>query len=638
MKSYQIQTDFPGYRAKEEATKLHPGTMVYPSKNVVTNTAGRVQIVKGYSLDGDSSTTPDNGIQGWFDFDRKDASRRVLRSGFLTSALNDGKVQFRYKNNAVFPATISYKTILSGLSNTKFSFTNYWDTTDLVDLCLFVNGDGNVYEWNGAVATILSSTVNSITIAGTLDCNQVGFYNSRNKVITINGTDYTYTGITGTTLTGITVDPTGEAIGSVFWQKVVTTAVSTMAPATFQTLKPDLIQKGVRNVIYYGQSNVLGGSNNVFVSKVDNFKDCTFTSPVRIVAEGMLYVLDAPPVAFIPQETGALESSYMIISAGKSNLYREIRTLSSDLTKETLEIAPLRTSRLQAILNHNSVSRAKNGIMFLGNDKVVNLLGQISNQYVPELTDLSLSIIDDMTGYDFGDCATFYHKNYLYQSVPKSGIIRIFNMTDPNRQYWEPPVFYPIAGFFVTEDGELGGHAYGSSESYLLFTGHRFRANPDDEGFPIDAGAYFAPYAHVTHVPGMRTYFPNRVGTKVSEEIWVDGYISENTDLNVGLNFDLDGCQVAKTKVISGRDVNTVCSVSEDGSFGSAPLGTKILGDGLVVPVRPPYFNAIKTFNPYSYRFEQVFFTSYGIDLDWQIISFGTDSMPTNEQNNEIRA
>jgi hypothetical protein len=38
-----------------------------------------------------------------------------------------------------------------------------------------------------------------------------------------------------------------------------------------------------------------------------------------------------------------------------------------------------------------------------------------------------------------------------------------------------------------------------------------------------------------------------------------------------------------------------------------------------------------------SYRFEQIFFSSYGIDYQWEIISFGTDSLPTKEDNNDIR-
>lgn len=638
-RSFQLISDSSqGYRAREEVTKLSPGTLIYPSKNVVTNTAGRWQKVAGYALDGEASTDPDNGIQGWFDFTNRNGARRNLRSGFLTSAGNDGKIQFRYKDRTVIPNTVSWKTILSGLTNTKFSFTEYWDTTELMKLCLFVNGDGNVYEWNGAVGTIISSTVNTIVLSGTPTAQQQGFYSTRNMTVTINGTDYTYTGMTGNTLTGVTTDPTGEAIGSLVVQKVVTNAISGMAPAAFQAFKPDVIQKGVTNSIYYGQSDIgTAGSNVVYVSKVDNFKDCTYTSPTRVVGEGYLYILDAPARAFIPQESGNVESSNMFISAGDDWLYREVRTLDSTLTKEQLELKPLRTGQRQAVFDKNSVTRNKNGICYLANDGVINQLGQISNQYVPELTDLSYSIVDDMNGYTFTGGSTYYRKNFIYRSIPSLGIIRIYNMTSPNTQYWEPPVQYPVSGFYSTEDNEIGGHGYGSSESYLLFTGTRFRANPDDDGFPISAYAFFAPWPHVTHLPGQRSSFSNRSATKMTEELFVDGYMSANTVLTVGVNYDLDGCTQTKMVTINGTDTAITCPVTEAGSLGSAPFGTEILGDGLIPPIRPPYFQAVPTFDKYQYRFEQVFFYDEGIDTTWQIISWGTDSMPTAEIDTDIR-
>lgn len=633
-RNYKIISDFPGYRAKEEYTKLPPGTLVYPSKNVVTNTAGRVQKVKGYAVDGDESATPDNGIQGWYDFDNKNDTRRNIRSGFLTVAANDGKVQYRYQDDTTIPSTITWKTILSGLSNVSFSFTSYWDTTELKKLCLFVNGDGNVYEWNGFVGTVASTTVNTIVLTGTLTAAQQGVYSTRNMIVTINGTNYTYTGVSGNTLTGVTANPTGEANGSVVHQAVVTNAVSAMAPAAFITFAtPDLIKKGVQNAIYYGSSK----SSLVFMSKVDNFKDCTVTSPQRVVGEGMLFVLDAPARAFVPQETGALATTSMLISAGQNYWYRETRELTSDLLKETIQLKPLRTGRLQGAFSEKCVTRTKNGVTYLGNDNVINVLGQISNQYVPELTDISYSIIDEMTEYDFTGGSTYYYRNFIYQSIPLSGIIRAYNKTDPSREYWEAPIQYPVAGFYVTEDGELGGHGYGSSESYLLFKDHRFRANPTDEGFAIPAYAFFAPFAHTTHLPNSRVAIANRSETKVTEELFIDGYMSVNTILGAGLNFDLDGCVTSKLVELDGSDIAITCPITAAGPIGTGSFGTSILGGGLVEPTRPPYFNVIPTFDKQQYRFEQVFFYDEGIDTQWEIISFGTDAQQSPEQETSIR-
>jgi hypothetical protein len=226
-RKYDIVDDFPGYRAREEETKLPPGYLVYPSQNVVTNVAGRVQSVKGYAVDGDENTTPDNGIQSNFDFDNKKDARRNIRAGFLDSNTGTGgKVQYRYKH----PITdaVTWRDLITSLTNVTFSFDKFFDTTDLVNLCLFVNGDGSVYEWNGAVVPLLSLTAATITIDGTPTVAQQGFYTTRDKKIILGGIEYTYTGVSGTSFTGVTPDPTlgGHTAGDVIHQKPVTNLVS----------------------------------------------------------------------------------------------------------------------------------------------------------------------------------------------------------------------------------------------------------------------------------------------------------------------------------------------------------------------------------------------------------------------------
>jgi hypothetical protein len=102
---------------------------------------------------------------------------------------------------------------------------------------------------------------------------------------------------------------------------------------------------------------------------------------------------------------------------------------------------------------------------------------------------------------------------------------------------------------------------------------------------------------------------------------------------------NLDGCRTTRTKTINGSDARKTCPITEEGSFGGSPFGTTILGDGLVIPTRPAYFNAIPTFDKTenAFRFESVFFSSNGLDMQWEIISFGTDAEETREDNNDIR-
>ncbi|WP_230682043.1 hypothetical protein, partial [Streptococcus pneumoniae] len=87
-----------------------------------------------------------------------------------------------------------------------------------------------------------------------------------------------------------------------------------------------------RNQVYLGTSN----SNNLYISKVNSYTDYSFTAPTRVVGEGALIPLDAPPTGFLAQESQTSTDAYdMYISEGLSTWAVIRATLSSDLTKET---------------------------------------------------------------------------------------------------------------------------------------------------------------------------------------------------------------------------------------------------------------------------------------------------------------
>lgn len=283
--------------------------------------------------------------------------------------------------------------------------------------------------------------------------------------------------------------------------------------------------------------------------------------------------------------------------------------------------------------------------MYIGNDNVASFVGYVSYEYIPTVVDFSYPIINDMDIYDFTDGQIFYYRNYAFVSVPKSGLIRVYNMTDQTKDqfsqykaiedvtqmpwFWEAPITYPIAGFYVA-DGVLYGHGYNTSESYQLFTGGSFN------GQNIEALAYFA-----FDDSGDRTQ------SKGSNEIWVDGYIKQNTVLTVGIGEDLDAFRTTQTVTVNGSD-NTIVAYGGGGhSLGEGPLGSLPLGGSnitIVPPVvteisvstLPAYFHVIKTYTQNSYYLEQVFFYTNGVDLQWEIIAFGTNKEFTTEGNNSI--
>lgn len=725
---YSLITKVLGYTARTDPTLETPGTMVAPSQNVVMNTAGRVATVKGYTLDGPSSAVQDSGILSWWDFNTFNGVVRNVRAGFMTTAGNTGRLQYRYQTGlgtALSPYVVTWIDLATALTSIRLSFAEFWDTTELKKLLLWVDGvNSNIYEWNGAVTTFASatapnagvvSTINTtpiaggtlyvvgeilnlttggtgarvqvtavggggavttvklidvgiggysngtsattvatvpgigtgatisitavqtastITTQGTLTWAQLGFFQTRNMQIVIGGTTYTYqTGTDTTTLTGVTPDPTlgSYTAGTEIHQAVRTVALSSMT-GILATFVPTVLGCGRNNQLYVGSSI----SNNLYISKVNIYVDYSFTSPVRIVGEGDLIPLDAPPTAIVAMEMRTDENAYdMWISEGRDRWAVIRSTLSADLTAEKLEHIRLKVAPLQGAKSEHLVGKMENHIMYVGNDNRANFFGFLSYEYIPSSTDFSYQIIDDMKSYDFTDGSIFFFRNYVLITVPKSGLMRMYNMTNQTQEenssykgiedvtgqpwFWEAPITYPISGFYVV-NGVLYGHSYTTSESYMLFNGGNLN------GQEIDANATFAFDDH-----------GDRTQSKASDEVWIEGYIKQNTVLSCSVLGDLDTFQSSQTVTVMGSDNTIVAYGSGAHALGKNPLGSQPLGGAsTILSTLPAWFHVAKTYPNVPSYLEQISFFTKGVDLQWELLAFGTNATMTVEGNNAI--
>lgn len=440
-----------------------------------------------------------------------------------------------------------------------------------------------------------------------------GFYNlTPNRAVVINGNVYTYTGGETTTfLVGISPDPTGEPIQSVIHQQPIITPNSGIdgLPREF---KNSLIAN-LKNQIYIGSSD----NQSVYVSQANNFKNFTFTTPVRKPGEGAVLTLDGIPTAFSPQQ------DQMYISAGKDQWYYTQFTLSADLASESLDIQRLKTTALQASQSQELLTKIKNNLCFTSFEPIVNLLGTAQNYLNdPQTRDLSFSIVNDMNSVDFGDGSIIYNKQFIYLAVPKDNKTFIYNMTDPEHPYWEAPQILPVSRFSII-DGELYGHSYYTSETYKLFNG------TNDLGNPIAAAATFS-----------FVNYGDRAYRKRMTEYYVEGYISQNMSGNSSLflqiQYDVDGCATNVSYPIDGTDKTIVCLNPPNNSLGKNSLGKFPLGGNLKLQpstATPPKFRVIKTMSSPSFYEEQTTFYSYGTDVRWEILAYASNAYFAAEGN-----
>lgn len=612
---FQIISNFSrGYRNREDITNLPAGVLIPGSQNVLTDVSGRVGITKGYTLDG-ASNTSGAPILAAYDYETHTRVIRHLRAGFLTSAGNDGKLQYRY---VASDGTVTWRDLMTSLTSVSFNFANFWDSTNFISKVLFVNGSSNIYSWTGAITTYASSTVNTITKQGTETWGELGF--SPTGSVVINGTTYAYTGGTGTTiLTGVTPDPTGggHVAGDIVHQAVVTTANSSMTSIP-STLSNDLIAV-LRNQTYVASLT----ANQVYVSKVNSFTDYSFSNP-RTTGEGALLTLDATPTGMVPQE------SYMEIHAGQDQIYQTEFVLSSDLQNENLNVNRLKTTSQQAAQSQALLNKIKNNSVFVSNEPILNTLGRVTNVVLtPQITDISYPIVNDFNSYDFTDGCVFYHRKFVYVAVPREGVVRVYNMTNSvdntevlpasTQFYWEAPLTIPISRFSII-DGELYGHSYLTSETYKLFDGYNFN------GQPIPARAQFS---------YMNSNVPSE--TKSQNEFFVEGYISTNCTMNTEFDYELAGFAGHTTYPLSGTDTQVVQTTSSGGSLGKTSLGKNPLGGDLTTSGLPSKFRVIWTFTRIPYFEFSPSFSSSGVDYNWSILRFGPQATLTTEGQNNIK-
>lgn len=609
-KEYALVDSFKhGYRNREEITMLPPGVLVVGSQNVMTGTNGRVGIVKGYSHDGSSSIVL-APISCGVTWRTSKGYERNVRAGFLTTAGNDGKLQFRYEDAN---GNIIWKDLLTGLTSADFNFTDFWDAnTEQIAMLLGVNGSSNIYEWSGAEAVYASSGTDSITIGNAETIAELGFYTQNTRKVTINGTEYTYTGGETThTFTGVTPSPASSvfAVGDLVFQTIRATPATSIASLGLSTVS---VIGTVDNQVYYGELT----NNNVYISKANNYKDCGFTGAGRLPDEGGLLNLGTPVVGFAPQE------SQMYISAGLDQWYLVEFKMSSDLTKEDVSVGPLKTGARQSAQSQRFITKDKNNIVYLSNEPTISTLGRVQNiLQTPQITDISFPIINDMNSYDFTGGSTYYWKNFILVAIPKHSIVRIYNMTDAKDHYWEVPIQYPVTGFYEV-NGELYGHGYLTSESYKLFDGFNFIGNP------IDARAIFS-YQNL----GVRTQ------TKKMNAYYIEGRCTQNGVLKIGINYETDGAMSETEYSLDGSDSEFVAIPGGQNALGKYPIGKQPLGSNIGDDsTDPPKFRKIITFPPTSHYEFQPKFSSVEKDFNWSMIAFGGNESLTTEGNNNIKS
>lgn len=605
MRNFELTEEVLGYVTAENPTNTDPRHLVDGSRNVLIDQQRKIKTRNGFSMLG-----------------ANDATLAPVRNGITWNTSTGTELMLRAYDDElevwlgdVDGTTLdAWYRVEDGFGVTAIPrFTAWFDTTENIDELIFVWGDDNLYEWNGAVAIVSSIAATTITKTGTATFAQSRFYTAANKTVVCvrTGTEYTYTGgETTTTLTGI-ADTTGLVAGDVLIQKIVTASDKPAA-------------NRLNNTIYTYENQICVGSDTdeeVYISKNSDYAAFTYSTP-RVPGEGALLTLDGKVNGF------ATLNEKLIVFAGKDSIFQAaLVALTVNTTKtETVEVKKYEVGVNQTAQNQEVIVPIGNSVLYLSYEPALREL--VSLEAVSggkEPVTLSNPIKPDFDAETWTGAGAVWYKNALYLSAPTNGRVYILEYKEDAdgrvRRFWQPPQTLPVRIFSIY-DGNLYGHSNAVPETYYLFDPATFSdINGAGEKVSIFCVAKFAYRAY-----GKRALLKN------FDEYFVEGEISASTELDLTLYYDYGGFTQSLTKSIDGGNFDTSEETLLTSSMAQQPPGSQPLGGAIEAPDGTLKFRAIIEIAKEDFFEMQAVFSTDDVDKYWAILAHGANARISTRQ------
>lgn len=601
---FSLAEESLGYVTSKDPSNLDHRFLVGGSKNVLIDFQKKVKTRSGYTLLG-AANQASLGIRNAWTWFSSTGTRLYCRYYDTNLSIYLGTIDGVAIN--------AWRVIRSTFSATEqLRATTWWDTGENLDLLLMVNGDANIYEWNGAIAVVASASGTSITKQSTTTWAQNRFYTTRNKSI-INlttGATHTYSGgETTTILTGLN-NITGISAGDVIIQAFVT-----------QTDEPAASRNN--DTIFTFENQICVGSNDdeeVYLSQNDSFTDTTFSSP-RLAGEGALLTLDDTTTGF-----GSIGKTLMVFSGRSSIFTIEFNQITVSTTlAETVAVRKLPIGSSQGAFNQETIVQIGDTIIYLSNEPALRIVDDPKKLTGLDPKTLSNPIKPDFDAETWTNAFAFWYRNVFYLAAPTNSRLYMLNFIEDADgklfRFWNPPQILPTRAMSIIDSGDgdlLHGHASGRPETYLLFDGASDGQFTDMEAadkIPIEAIAAFA-----------YNNYKDRANLKTFDEYYVEGEITPaTTQLSLILNYDYEGATQQIEKFIDGSDEDILEGSIVAGSLAQQSLAVNPLGGLLNPPSDARRYRVIFEIAKEDFHELQVKFSTNDVDKYWAITAHGAN-------------
>ena len=594
--------EFKGLQTKFDPTKIEDGANAN-GQNTSVNNGDRITLRNlGYEIFPSTASLSLNNIpvNSLWTFRKRDGTNILLRA-------RDTFVEwFEPLNN-------TWEKLVTGLTaGKKFGYAHYNINTDQLSYNWFCNGVDNMKRWDGSHTTLTSNLNLTDVVINVTDTSSFG----ASGTVIVNGATIAYASKTPTTFvvaaSGITATA-GQGIATI--------------PADFAGHPKGNIMASYDNRLWI--SGISTTPQSVYFSKYGDSTDFSILTTVT---------------ASTAQSSGAFNlieggGAVTNITFDEQSIYlhKDSMIYKATLTDSLYTLQPFKPFDGKA-LNMGSIRGAftgSNATFFVTPDNQIMSMERVTNIDYPQAEAISdiIKTISDQS--DFSIMAGIAFKDKAYFAC-KSATTAVMNDTilvwNHVIKEWDSPITgLQVSDWAIYNNGTTKDLYFASaldSDVYKINTTPTDRVNPDPTATLDITGSW----------KSKQFDFGDPTVQKEMSDVFIEGYITPQTKLNVMLYIDDNGFSQKLQTVIDGSVQKYLYSTNVTNTFGLTPFGTQRFGsnDDSSGKVKfrvylgkdfrvPPFYNA------------QIEFISTGQNQQWEIEQFAFKVGPSsNEKKYEL--
>lgn len=587
---WTVVNKFDGYQTKADPTKVTNGANPQ-GQNTTANEGDRISVRQlGYELfPNGTATTTANPIKSLHTFRKRSGENIMMRSQSTLIEFYDESQD-------------AWETIKTGLTSGEvFGYADYNINTDLVSYVYFGNQSDNGMYWSG----VHSNLATAVTVGdGTIVIDDIsGFLTS--GFIILCGAEEQYSSINTSTNT------------------FTLTAPSTTACAIDRSVAQTVLEHNLRP-----KGNIyLAANNRLFIAGIASTTQAVYFSEYGdatnfVNASLVLDSTDTSPGIFNLGVGGGAVTG-MVLDENSIYIFKRSTIWKATLTDTIYTLTDLKPfdgkGQTVGAVGQKSIFTGDNGVYFITPDNQLMSLQRIESVDYPQIIPISDIIKPTVDQADFGSASgvVFRDKAYFsFKAIPGSPFNDTILVWNIKEKFWDSPIVgWNVDDWTVYDDGVSEELYFGNAVTTNVY---KINSAPLDDIFSVAANwrskqfNFEIPYAQ-----------------KEIVDMFVEGYIAENTTLEINLLLDEDGFTQTFSTELKGTDSEYIYDSSEFNTLGLTAFGTKRFGSQEDLSGLKKFRVYLgKDFRATPFYNLQVEFASDGENQNWEILSFGLKARP----------